>query len=92
MPELKDNQLLLVDDEGNEIVCNIIFTFESEATNKKYVIFQAENDDTDEIGAASYIETEGGQGTLEPIETEEEWELIQDAVNSFIEESEEEKE
>lgn len=90
MAQLKDNQLIIIDEEGNEIVCEIIFTFDSEATGKKYVIFQAVDDDSGEVGAASYIEKDNGEGELEPIETEEEWELIQDALNDFLDQEENE--
>lgn len=90
MAQLKDNQLIIIDEEGNEIVCEIIFTFDSEATGKKYVIFQAADDESGEVGAASYIEKDNGEGELEPIETEEEWELIQDALNDFLDQEENE--
>ena len=90
MPMLKDNQLIFVDEAGNEVVCVIIFTYESEATGKKYVVFQAEGDESGEVGAASYIEKENGEGELEVIETEEEWKLLQDALNDFLEQEENE--
>ncbi len=90
MVELKENQLILREDDGSEVVCEIIFTFESEATGKKYVIFQEIDDESGEVGAASYIEKENGEGELEAIETEEEWELIQDALNDFLEQEENE--
>jgi uncharacterized protein YrzB (UPF0473 family) len=89
MAQLKDNQLIFHDEEGNEIVCDIIFTYDSEATGKKYVIFQAEGDESGEVGAASYVEKGNGEGELEPIETEEEWELLQDALNDFLDQEEE---
>jgi uncharacterized protein YrzB (UPF0473 family) len=89
MAQLKENQLIFHDEEGNEIVCDIIFTYDSEATGKKYVIFQAEGDESGEVGAASYVEKGNGEGELEPIETEEEWELLQDALNDFLDQEEE---
>ena len=45
--ELKNDQdsfLTLVDEEGNEELCQIIFTFESEELGKKYVIFSRVSD------------------------------------------------
>ncbi len=89
MAQLKDNQLIFHDEDGNEIVCEIIFTYDSEATGKKYVVFQAEGDESGEVGAASYVEKGNGEGELEPIETEEEWELLQDALNDFLDQEEE---
>ena len=70
MAQLKDNQLIIIDEEGNEIVCEIIFTFDSEATGKKYVIFQAVDDESGEVGAASYIEKDNGEGELEYVSSE----------------------
>ena len=90
MTQLNDNQLLVVDENGNETLCEIIFTFESEATGKKYVVFQPVDNETGEVSAASYIEKENGEGSLEPIETDEEWDLIQDALNDYLEQEENE--
>ena len=83
MAQLKDNQLIFHDEEGNEIVCEIIFTYDSEATGKKYVVFQAEGDESGEVGAASYVEKGNGEGELEPIETEEEWAIIEQIFSSI---------
>lgn len=89
MSEQKDNKLVLIDAKGNETVCEIIFTYASEATGKNYVVFRVEGDESGEVGAAAYVEEGEGQGRIEPIETEEEWELIQDALNDFMEQEEE---
>lgn len=97
----EDSFLTLVDDEGNEELCQIIFTFEAEELGKKYVIFSRvsdiekyySTDDCDdekiEVGAARYIEGENGTGELVEIETEEEWELIEEALGQFDSEIEE---
>ncbi len=85
-----DGQLTIIDDEGNEKLCQILFTLESEDFGKKYVVFYeiAEATDADEDGeiplmAASYTETEDGAGELQEIETDEEWAYIEAAVNDF---------
>lgn len=87
-----DSFLTLVDEEGNEELCQIIFTFESEELNRKYVIFsrvsdieryyssEESDDDKIEVGAARYIKGEDGTGELVEIETDEEWELIEEAL------------
>ena len=96
--ELKNDQdsfLTLVDEEGNEELCQIIFTFESEELGKKYVIFsrvsdiekyyssEEDEDEKIEVGAARYVEGEEGTGELLEIETDEEWELIEEALECF---------
>ena len=36
---LVEGQLTIIDDEGNEKLCQILFTLESEEFGKKYVVF-----------------------------------------------------
>lgn len=85
----KEKQLTFIDEEGNEILCEILFTFESEEFNKSYVLFypvaDAEGEDI-EVMAAAYSPTENGEGELLPIETDEEWDLIEDVLAQFDEE------
>ncbi|MBQ8292830.1 MAG: DUF1292 domain-containing protein [Bacilli bacterium] len=92
MSELKplDQQLTIIDEEGNEILCQILFTFESEEFKKNYVLFYPlEGDDEDEdnvtVMAASYEEGEDGIGELKEIETDEEWDLIEDVLGQYEE-------
>jgi len=35
----KDNKLTFIDENGNEVLCEILFTFESEEFGKNYVLF-----------------------------------------------------
>lgn len=91
MDELKfsNQQLTIMDEEGNETLCQILFTFESEEFGKKYVLFypistEAE-DDNGEIAvmAASYTEEDGGIGELHEITSDEEWEFIEDVLGQY---------
>lgn len=92
MSELKplDQQLTIIDEEGNEILCQILFTFESEEFKKNYVLFyplegEEEEDDNVTVMAASYEEGENGIGELKEIETDEEWDLIEDVLGQYEE-------
>ena len=39
-----------------------------------------------ELQAYSYVETEdGGEGNLEPIESDAEWDMIEEVLNTFME-------
>lgn len=84
--------ITLVDEEGNERLYEILFTFDSEDFNKSYVVLYpagtSENDDEDEeveLQAFAYIEDEGGHsGNLEPIETDEEWDMVEEVLNTFL--------
>lgn len=92
----KDNRLTYIDEEGNEVLCEILFTFESEEFNKSYVLFypvgSEEESDEIEILAASYIPQGDGIGELQDIETEEEWELIEEVLDEFDAEYDEDEE
>ena len=48
-----DGQLTIIDAEGNEKLCQILFTLESEEFGKKYVVFYelSELSDSDDDGA-----------------------------------------
>ena len=80
-----DGQLTIIDADGNEKLCQILFTLESEEFGKKYVVFYeiSELSDADDEGeiplmAASFIENDNGEGELSEIETDEEWKIIED--------------
>ena len=91
MSEIKptEGQLTVIDAEGNEKLCQILFTLDSEEFNKKYVVFypiEAVNDDDSEqisLMAAIYTEGEDGNGELSEIESDEEWKMIEDAVEDY---------
>ncbi len=85
----KENQLIFIDEEGNEVLCEILFTFESKEFNKNYVLFYpiaSEDSEDIEIMAASYVPDKDGNGELQAIETDEEWDLIEDVLAQFDEE------
>lgn len=83
----------IIDEEGNEILHEILFTFDSEDFGKSYVLlFPAgmTEDEEVELQAFSYTESEDGgfEGELHPIETEEEWDMIEEVLNTFLDEEE----
>lgn len=90
-----EKQITVIDENGNEQLCEVLFTFESEEFNKSYVLYYpigADNDDDEEmeIHASSFSPSADGEdGELEPIETEEEWDLIEEMLNTFLDEEEE---
>ncbi|MFA5543965.1 MAG: DUF1292 domain-containing protein [Bacilli bacterium] len=88
-----DNRLVYIDEEGNEVLCEILFTFDSEEFNKSYVLFYPVGDEEAEeieVLAASYVPLEDGTvGELNDIESEEEWQLIEETLNAFDTDDEE---
>jgi uncharacterized protein YrzB (UPF0473 family) len=94
-----ENQITIIDEEGNEQLCEVLFTFESEEFGKSYVLFTpvGDQDEDDEEGpeifAYSFNPTdEGGDGELNPIESDEEWDMVEEMLNTFYDELEEEDE
>lgn len=90
--------ITVVDDNGNEQLCEVLFTFESEDFGKSYVLYYPigadENEDEEiEIHASAFTPSEEGEdGELMPIETDEEWAMIEEMLNTFLDEEEEEDE
>lgn len=90
--EHEHEYITVIDEEGTEELYEILFTFESEDFDKSYVLVfpaGAEEGQEVELSAFSYQEAEGGlEGTLNPIESDEEWEMIEEVLNTFISEEE----
>ena len=92
------NKLTVINEEGQEIECEILFTFDSAEYKKDYIVYMpigdeyADEDGYPEIHVSSYTTNEDGEGGgLEPIEDEAEWDMIEEVVSSFIEAQEEEE-
>ena len=82
---MEDKTLRVIDEQGNEMDYEIVLTFKSDQTGKSYVVYK-EPGDSDEVYAASYDETETDGGNLNPIETDEEWDIIEEVLETFQEE------
>ncbi|WP_110926977.1 DUF1292 domain-containing protein [Bacillus massiliglaciei] len=85
-----ENNITVVDENGNEQLCEVLFTFDSDKFNKSYVLYYpiSENEDEEiEIHASSFVPSENNEdGELSPIETEEEWDLVEEMLNTFLDE------
>ena len=87
MNEEKKGIFTIVNDEGKEIECEILFTFDSDETKKSYIVY---TDNTlDEEGStkvyASVYDPTGQNPALMPIETEKEWLVIENILSSVQE-------
>jgi uncharacterized protein YrzB (UPF0473 family) len=91
-----ENNITVVDENGNEQLCEVLFTFDSDEFGKSYVLYYPMGaDDSDdeeiEIHASSFVPTEDNQdGELMPIETDEEWDMIEEMLETFLAEQDEE--
>lgn len=69
----------VVNDEGKEVECEVLFTFESDETKKNYIVY---TDNTlDEEGNtkvyASIYNPDEDETKLLPIESDKEWKIIE---------------
>ena len=69
----------VINDEGKEVECEVLFTFESDETKKNYIVY---TDNTlDEEGNtkvyASIYNPDEDETKLLPIETDKEWKIIE---------------
>ena len=83
------NTFKVIDKDGKEVVCDILFTFDSEETNKSYIVYT--DNTTDEKGNvkvyASVYKPEEENTELLPVETEREWKIIETILESIQEEN-----
>lgn len=78
-------KIQVVDDNGNELEFDVLFTFESDETQKKYVLYYDSSLEEPEVYSSIYDD----EGHLYPIDTPDEWELVEEVFNSFLAEDEE---
>ncbi len=75
----------VLNDEGKEVECEVLFTFESDETKKNYIVY---TDNTlDEEGNtkvyASVYNPNEDETKLLPIETEKEWKIIETILDEL---------
>ena len=85
----KENTFKIIDKDGKEIEFEILFTFESDETNKNYMVYT--DNTTDEEGNtkvyASVFNPNAETLELLPVETEREWKVIETIITSIEEEN-----
>ena len=89
--------ITLVDEQGNETLFEILLTVDgTEEFGRNYVLLYpagVPEDEDVELQAYAYVENEDGtEGDLEQIETEAEWDMIEEVFNTFMAEVEEQNE
>lgn len=79
----------VLDENGKEIICEPLFTFESEETKKQYVVY-TDNSKDDEgnirVFASIYKMKDNG-GELLPIKTDKEWKVIETILETIQDEN-----
>lgn len=78
----------MIDQEGNEIVYDVLFTFESEETNKNYIVYTDQSKDAKgniQVYASIY-DPKDPSSKLEAITTDKEWKVIETILETLQEE------
>ena len=74
-------EMIVTDDQGNEKVMKILFTYDNDERKKSYV-FLYEKDDEDNVMAFAYNEE---NQSLEEIEDDDEYAEVEEVFNAFNE-------
>ncbi len=75
----------VINDEGKEVECEVLFTFESDETKKNYIVYT--DNTVDEEGNtkvyASIFDPDKDETKLLPIETDKEWKIIETILDEL---------
>ena len=83
------NTFTVMNDKGEEVTCEVLFTFESEETKKNYIVYtdNTTDDDGNVKVYASVFNPDSENTELLPIETDREWKIIETILDSIQEEN-----
>ena len=90
---MKEEQMTfkVINDEGKEIECEVLFTFESDETKKNYIVYTDNTLDEEgntKVYASIYNPEEAGEATkLLPIESDKEWKIIETILDELQKEA-----
>ncbi len=82
--ENEEIKFTIINDEGKELECDVLFTVDSEETGKSYIVYT--DNSVDENGNiktyGSIYDPSGESLKLDPIETEQEWNMLEQILTS----------
>ncbi|MCR6096948.1 DUF1292 domain-containing protein [Salipaludibacillus agaradhaerens] len=83
-----DDRIVIPDENGDEHLFQVLFTFDVDSTGNSYMVLAPEGsneseEDEVEVHAFRYEEPEGGELSLYAIETDEEWNMVEELLNTF---------
>lgn len=85
---MEDNKVTLLDEDGVERVFELVISFDIE--DKTYVLL-AEDEESDDVFPFVIREDENGEETLYPVESEEEFALIEQTYEQLMEEEDDDE-
>lgn len=82
---MNEDKIQVIDDDGNELEFDVLFTFDNDETGKQYVLYYDANEEEPQVYSSIYDD----EGHLYPVDTPEEWDMIEEVFNSFMAQDEE---
>ena len=82
------NTIKVYDEKGNEVVCDILFTFDNAETKKSYIVYTDNTKDKEgrvQVYASIY-DPNDPKMKLEEIKTDKEWKVINTILQTLQEE------
>lgn len=78
------NLFTIINDKGEAIECEVVLTIDSKEYGKSYIVYTDHTmDENDNYKTyASIYDPTGNDLTLKPVETDEEWEMIESVLAS----------
>lgn len=95
---MKEEQMTfkVINEDGKEIECEVLFTFESDETKKNYIVYTDntldEEGNTKVYASIFNPEEQGEQTKLLPIESDKEWKIIETILDELQKEAAKEPE
>jgi len=92
----ESERIIIPDDNGEEHLFEVLFTFDVDETSKSYLAVipvEQKEDEEVEVYAFRYEEKENDEDDLAlfPIETDEEWNIVEEMLNTLADEEDKEK-
>ncbi len=84
---MKDNVITFINKSNEEVICDVLFTFNSEETGHDYIVYtdNTYDDDKNKIIYASISEYKNGELKLKDIKSNEEFKIVESILSSLIE-------
>lgn len=90
--EEETSVVVLTDADGTEKEYTVLATFESEEGAQYVIYYDEEEDDEEATIYAARIEQDGEQDKLAPIESDEEWDMVDEVLRRMQEDEDDEEE
>ena len=80
-----DDKIFITKEDGTEVEMTILLTYDNTENGRSYVLYYDENDESGEVYPYYYLEDDK---TLHELETEEEWDMVSEVLEAFLQEEE----